>query len=822
MAPRESQAVTHPSLAEEFEECAGEESGIRRIAERLFDEGWTEQSRHELSRVLAGQNWEWESAPLALRAFVELHRDATRHDRFEDELTMLVREAFQSADAVDLLELARRRLPRAVFSRIAARAASDSTTALTTRAQLQYALESATPDETVQIVSRIENSGIYDLAWETLNDRRGGVSKSLLGVQKTWAERLFGPTLERFLFGPAGLAGFPGVGAAVLSVFTLWMTGLQPAWGIGIFSLLFFGTRALLWGHISASFTPDQLLAAAARPSSAGLLFAWACRSRLEEGVAPPVEYIQALRSVITEAPPFLLERSRAVSSVLERELVHTAPRLDRGRLVEAVRDFEQVLHRQRRLIAGVSQHDTALIASALRMPESRPAALRALARAKADPKLVEACLDTMAGQPESLALWHYGLRAQLGGGVRNQSHSHNLHQSFDNALASLARTSSLGGELRCARLVWTSGELLSVDAHRAFMWLLEHESRSTHCVELFDLATHLDVESKTRALESLGEEAMKFAVACFGTDAQLYELGRNGGEDAALMLRRNAGPAAALGLWNLANTGTSRERRQAWTALEELAERYDYPLFELVDESVAAVRELPRDSWQELARSRLIQAMVGRRRWKPRAWRRAIGRPEFLEHARGLVWASMDLYGRVLGTFHIDESLELVDLDHEQWRLQGHHRVGIPSAVDLESGLLEEWSQWMADFEIVAPFEQLALAHTPERDYSSRAFRTLAQTRWLASHPDDERVFSFLRPFFELDATAIVEIEPGLGEHDEEQRVEHVGFIDGVHFDEPAVPVFADEEADPEAFSTARQLILHDIVRAEDQSVDS
>lgn len=787
---------------------------VLRLARRLRKHAWNRSSRIYLREITKGRDLD-EREDVRLRGFLELCRTKPRHDRHGEEMTRMLSDAFARRDDFDLLVLARQNLPASVFSRLSASAAASESSCIEATSQLRVAMRSALADEAVQIVLRINNPDLYDMAWSALDERREEMALALLGDPLSLVERMFGPSFREFFLGATGLMGFAGIASLVFTMFFVWMTPIGLQLSLTLFVVLFLGIRPLLVRDIKPRFAVRDLLDGAIRPASAGLLLSWACRHRLESGHAPRVVHVIALTETLDGAPAYLLERARVVASVIDRDIVHTAARRERPRLIEAVETLGARLDRERRMLVGVSHQDPRLVASALRQRDSYDAAVRALARAPGNSELLDAVLEALEENDET-ALWHYALRAQIGE-VRHVDPDENQVQMWDNALATIARVSKLQGRNLGVRLVWTTGTPCSVEAQRTLLELVARESRTAHSVALFDLAAQFTPESKARTLESLDEQPGRFLVALLGDDSTLFVLGEEMNEDASLLLRRNAGPAAALGLWRIANTSPSAsDRRHAWKALEELAERYGFGIFELIDESVASVRRLENSEWQMLATSRLEEAMVGRRRWTTRAWRRAVGRPEILEHAQGLVWASFDLYDRIIGTFRIDESLELVNLHHEPWQLQGHQRIGLPAASDLDPRLLTEWSELFADFEIVAPFDQLS-RHTGEvPELPAHSFEGLQSKGWLASHPDDGRVFSFLRPFLELGATALIEIEPGIArDRDETQRVTHLSFVDGIHFEEPAVPIRADEESDPSSFSAARDLLEEDLARA-------
>jgi hypothetical protein len=106
----------------------------------------------------------------------------------------------------------------------------------------------------------------------------------------------------------------------------------------------------------------------------------------------------------------------------------------------------------------------------------------------------------------------------------------------------------------------------------------------------------------------------------------------------------------------------------------------------------------------------RLEQAMVTGRRWPPGEFAALLVRhPLLVNLVRRLLWAGYDARGKPLATFRVTEEREYADARDKPCPLKGVAAVGVAHALHLAEQERSAWGEVFGDYEIIAPFPQLA-----------------------------------------------------------------------------------------------------------------
>ena len=192
----------------------------------------------------------------------------------------------------------------------------------------------------------------------------------------------------------------------------------------------------------------------------------------------------------------------------------------------------------------------------------------------------------------------------------------------------------------------------------------------------------------------------------------------------------------------------------------------------------------------------RLEQAMVTGRTWKAKDFETLIVKHSLMGHfARGLVFAANKR------TFRVAEDGTYADERDATWTLSKDATVSIVHPLDLSGAQKTAWGQLFADYEILAPFEQLGRAtfaldakDKKSTDLSARfkgqewgvsAFLgKLARRGWTHGAPQDAGfVTDHAKPFFAANVTAVVEHSGyPIGSRDwaDPQKIEKLYFVSG------------------------------------------
>ncbi len=108
----------------------------------------------------------------------------------------------------------------------------------------------------------------------------------------------------------------------------------------------------------------------------------------------------------------------------------------------------------------------------------------------------------------------------------------------------------------------------------------------------------------------------------------------------------------------------------------------------------------------------RLEQAMVTGRRWNVSDFQNLLVKhPLMINIVRLLVWGSFDMEGILQRTFRITEDQTLADENDKLLALEEHADIGIVHPLHMSAELRAQWGEMLSDYNIIAPFPQLARA---------------------------------------------------------------------------------------------------------------
>lgn len=175
--------------------------------------------------------------------------------------------------------------------------------------------------------------------------------------------------------------------------------------------------------------------------------------------------------------------------------------------------------------------------------------------------------------------------------------------------------------------------------------------------------------------------------------------------------------------------------------------------------------------------RRRLEEALVDGRRWNPQRWEMThIDHPLMTHLVQRFLWGAFD-GPTLMWAFRVDESRGLVDVDDDPVDRHELSRLQVGLVHPLELGAAAEWSNVLADYEIVAPFRQLD-RQTYRHDDAGELIEHLRvsgevepgalrgqmkRLGWTMGYPADDRAQYFTRAFGRADQRAWLLIRPGL-----------------------------------------------------------
>jgi hypothetical protein len=360
--------------------------------------------------------------------------------------------------------------------------------------------------------------------------------------------------------------------------------------------------------------------------------------------------------------------------------------------------------------------------------------------------------------------------------------------------------------------LRWRSGAVIGehTDEDRATSTLADlacSEGPGLRCAELAGIRTMLDAESRHRLMEyAASKSAHPTFRMVLADDAELLAYHptatqtRQRAEEWIDVLERHASLASIHALDELWRTGIDGVvQTSAMAALMRISGKYD-GLETFADRALHEALARPdhplHESYARGQFARFEQMMVSARRLEP---------DDLLQLYRTLpaqhvLWGCYDRDDELRGTFRIDEEYQPVDADDEPFVFERHTRIGVVHPAELGPKSSRAWAEVFSDYELVPHFEQLQrpAAHlradegkaTLFRDFCDRApggllEAALIRRGWRPSPTDVETVYTLTKPVQRGRAsfTAVIELEPGLGEDTREpQAIDCLAFWEGHH----------------------------------------
>ena len=215
----------------------------------------------------------------------------------------------------------------------------------------------------------------------------------------------------------------------------------------------------------------------------------------------------------------------------------------------------------------------------------------------------------------------------------------------------------------------------------------------------------------------------------------------------------------------------------------------------------------------------RLEQAMVTGRRWAVEPFETLLVRhPLMTNLARRLLWGGYDAKGKLTALFRVTEDQQYADAEDRPFALKGLATIGIVHPLHLTEAQRAAWGQVFGDYEIIPPFPQLDRpVFAPEQaEAKGKTIMRLAKLKippmsvrgtldrfgWTRGSASDHGVIQeFTKHFPAADATAVLEVEPGIpiGNPDwsEDQKVTRVFFLGG-DYSSLAYPYHKEEQFKP------------------------
>jgi hypothetical protein len=200
---------------------------------------------------------------------------------------------------------------------------------------------------------------------------------------------------------------------------------------------------------------------------------------------------------------------------------------------------------------------------------------------------------------------------------------------------------------------------------------------------------------------------------------------------------------------------------------------------------------------------ARLEQALVGGRRWSGKDFNTLLARHPLMTHlVRRLLWGRYDSKGKLAGTFRVNEEMASVEAGNQPARLAAEERIGLVHPLQLTADERAQWSEVLADYELLPPFAQLGRpVHTlqPGEEKALTITRlanvaipalslvgTLERLGWTRGGAMDAGVYhNFSRQFPGANVTAVIAFENGIPigymEGWEDQKVTDCLFVEGL-----------------------------------------
>ncbi|MGA4669192.1 DUF4132 domain-containing protein [Propionibacteriaceae bacterium Y1923] len=199
---------------------------------------------------------------------------------------------------------------------------------------------------------------------------------------------------------------------------------------------------------------------------------------------------------------------------------------------------------------------------------------------------------------------------------------------------------------------------------------------------------------------------------------------------------------------------------------------------------------------------ARFEKAMMSGRRWSFAEHQQFIARQPLLRGLlSALVWGIYDNDQQLLATVRFDEDGSPVDPDDEPVEISDDQQLGIVHPVDLAPEQISQWADVLADYELVAPFQQLDrpvyslpadqgdevnLLDIPQGEFpAGKLFGAFTKYGWQRGSALDNGVYVLHALQFEsADLTAVIMYSGmwmGPMNEQEDQAIESVYLLDGI-----------------------------------------
>ncbi len=189
--------------------------------------------------------------------------------------------------------------------------------------------------------------------------------------------------------------------------------------------------------------------------------------------------------------------------------------------------------------------------------------------------------------------------------------------------------------------------------------------------------------------------------------------------------------------------------------------------------------------------KTRLENAMIHGRRWRPDSWQRTfVSHPIMRFLATRVIWAAFDVHGKVRFTFRVTDELTLASIHDTDVTVADDLQVGLVHPLEIPPESRLEWQERLADYEIIPPFEQMSRRVFPRPEDATVVFQNHAiESGWLRGHFSsrgwevqlrDGMITDYSKSFPSAGIRATVKIYPGIlfsGGPKRNQLIRHLRF---------------------------------------------
>jgi len=135
--------------------------------------------------------------------------------------------------------------------------------------------------------------------------------------------------------------------------------------------------------------------------------------------------------------------------------------------------------------------------------------------------------------------------------------------------------------------------------------------------------------------------------------------------------------------------------------------------------------------------KTRLENAMIHGRRWRPDAWQRTfVSHPIMRFLATRVVWAAFDVHGKVRFTFRMTDEETLASIHDTDVTVPDDLQIGLVHPLEIPPESRMEWQERLIDYEIIPPFEQMGRQVFSRPREAMVTFQNHAiESGWLRGH---------------------------------------------------------------------------------------